>query len=253
MSRQPAGSFTSLPGQHSRALDELGQLICSGELEAGTSLTLEAIEERCGISRSVARETVRVLESMRLAASRRRVGVVILPEADWNLYDPQVIRWLLNSPDRARQLGILVELRAAIEPEAARLAAMRATSDQVSDLIALSGQLWAAGEQGDDDRFLELDVRFHALVLALSGNAMFSRLDQLIGQVLVSRTEHGLVPDHPATDALQLHLDVASAIQRRNPDAAYEVMRSIMVRAQDEITSIAQTADDPAKANAKQA
>jgi DNA-binding FadR family transcriptional regulator len=176
---------------------------------------------------------------MRLAASRRRVGVVILPEADWNLYDPQVIRWLLNSPDRARQLGILVELRAAIEPEAARLAATRATSDQVSDLIALSGQLWAAGEQGDDDRFLELDVQFHALVLALSGNAMFSRLDQLIGQVLVSRTEHGLVPDHPATDALQLHVDVASAIQRRNPDAAYEVMRSILVRAQHEITSIA--------------
>lgn len=243
MSNPPARSLVSLSGQHSRALDELGQLICSGELAAGTSLTLEAIEERCGISRSVARETVRVLESMRLVASRRRVGVVILGESDWNLYDPQVIRWRLNSPDRAHQLGLLVELRAAIEPEAARLAATHATSEQVSGLIALSGQLWAAGEQGDHERFLELDVQFHSMVLELSGNAMFSRLDQLVGQVLISRTEHGLVPDRPAADALQRHVDVAGAIQRRNPDAAYETMRSILATARHEIDFLSLTAD----------
>lgn len=227
--------LVSLAGLHSRALDDLGLAICAGELAAGSSLTLEEIEERCGISRSVARETVRVLESMRLVVSRRRIGVVVLPESEWNLYDPQVIRWRLDSPDRAEQLSAMVELRAAIEPEAARLAATRATAKDVSALIALSGELWAAGEQGDDDRFLELDVQFHALILRLSGNAMFSRLDGLIGQVLVSRTEHGLVPDRPADVALQLHVDVAGAIQRRDPDAAYEIMRSILVAALDEI------------------
>lgn len=235
MTPPPATALSSLAGQHSRALDELGRLICGGSVTPGSSLTLESIEERCGISRSVARETVRVLESMRLVASRRRVGVVVLPEAEWNLYDPQVIRWRLDSPDRAEQIASLVELRAAIEPEAARLAATRASSEQVSELIALSGQLWAAGEQGDDARFLELDVEFHARILDLSGNAMFSRLDGLIGQALVSRTEHGLVPDHPADSALQLHLDVASAIQRRDPDSAYTIMRSILVAVLDEI------------------
>ena len=232
-------ALVSLAGQHSRALDQLGTLICSGELVPGSSLTLEDIEERCAISRSVARETVRVLESMRLVASRRRIGVVVLPEAEWNLYDPQVIRWRLNSPDRAAQLASMVELRAAIEPEAARLAAQRATSQQVSELIALSGRLWAAGEQQDDELFLSLDVEFHAMVLELSGNAMFSRLNGLIGQVLVSRTEHGLVPDRPAGVALQLHVDVAGAIQRRDPDAAYAIMRSILVAALDEIDTLA--------------
>ncbi len=176
-----------------------------------------------------------MLESMRLVASRRRIGVVVLPEVEWNLYDPQVIRWRLSSPDRAEQIATLVELRAAIEPEAARLAATRASSEQVSELIALSAQLWAAGEQGDDARFLELDVEFHARILELSGNAMFSRLDGLIGQALVSRTEHGLVPDHPADSALQLHLDVASAIQRRDPEGAYAIMRSILVAVLGEI------------------
>jgi DNA-binding FadR family transcriptional regulator len=240
--------LVSLAGQHSRALDLLGSSICSGELAPGASLTLEDIDERCGISRSVARETVRVLESMRLVASRRRIGVVVLPEAEWNLYDPQVIRWRLASPDRAEQLASMVELRAAIEPEAARLAATRATSLQVSELIALSGRLWAAGEQGDDELFLTLDVEFHARVLELSGNSMFSRLNGLIGQVLVSRTEHGLVPDHPAGVALQLHVDVAGAIQRRDPDAAYAIMRSILVTALDEIDTLSVTTGGTARA-----
>jgi len=238
-----ASAIVSLAGQHTRALDELGRLICGGELAPGARLTLEDIEERCGISRSVARETVRVLESMRLVASRRRIGVVVLPESEWNLYDPQVIRWRLDSPDRAEQLSSMVELRAAIEPEAARLAASRATSQEVSELIALSGRLWAAGEQGDDELFLALDVEFHARILALSGNAMFSRLDGLIGQMLVSRTEHGLVPDRPADVALQLHVDVAGAIQRRDPDAAYAIMRSILVATLDEIDILSVAAD----------
>ncbi|HWI29905.1 MAG TPA: FCD domain-containing protein [Microbacterium sp.] len=235
--------FVSLAGLHSRALDQLGLAICAGELGPGSSLTLEEIEERCGISRSVARETVRVLEAMRLVVSRRRIGVVVLPESEWNLYDPQVIRWRLDSPDRAEQLSSMVELRAAIEPEAARLAATRATADEVSELIALSGRLWAAGEQGDDERFLKLDVEFHARILRLSGNAMFSRLDGLIGQMLVSRTEHGLVPDRPASVALQLHVDVAGAIQRRDPEGAYAIMRSILVAALDEIDGLSVAAE----------
>lgn len=240
-------ALVSLAGQHSRALDEMGHLICSGELAPGSSLTLEAMEERLGISRSVARETVRVLEAMRLVASRRRIGVVVLPESEWNLYDPQVIRWRLDSPDRAEQLASMVELRAAIEPEAARLAATRASAQQVSELMALSGQLWAAGEQGDHEAFLELDVQFHARVLELSDNAMFSRLDGLIGQLLVSRTEHGLVPDRPASVALQLHVDVAGAIQRRDPEAAYAIMRSILVTALDEIDILKMAAGEPSE------
>lgn len=234
-------ALVSLAGQHSRALDELGQLICAGGLTPGSSLTLEQIEERCGVSRSVARETVRVLESMRLVVSRRRVGVLVLPESEWNLFDPQVIRWLLNSSDRARLLASMVELRAAVEPEAARLAALRATSQQISELITLSGQLWAAGEQNDQELFLDLDVRFHALILALSGNALFTRLEASVGQVLVSRTEHGLVPDRPASVALQLHVDVAGAIQRRDADAAHALMRSILSTALDEIELLALT------------
>ena len=238
-SQESAGSLVSLAGLHSRVLDELGQAICAGDFANEAVLTLDAIEERYGVSRSVARETIRVLESMRLVVSRRRVGVVVLPDSEWNLYDPQIIRWRLASPDRAKQLAALIELRAAVEPEAARLAAQRASSAEVSELVALAAKLWAAGEEGDGEKFLSLDVEFHSRILRLSGNAMFARLEGVIAQILVSRTEHGLVPPVPDVGALQLHVDAAGAIQRRTPDAAYELMRSILAKAIDEIDTLA--------------
>src|SRR3954454_9231450 len=94
----------SLPGLHGQVLDQLGLEICSGRMPAGTVITLEEIERRYDVSRSVGREIIRVLESMRLVISRRRVGVVVLPVKEWNLFDPRVIHWRMQSPDRAEQM-----------------------------------------------------------------------------------------------------------------------------------------------------
>jgi DNA-binding FadR family transcriptional regulator len=238
-SAEDPGAPAAPRGQHSRALDELGSAICGGELAPGHALTLGAIENRYGVSRSVARETVRVLEALRLVASRRRIGVVVLPTSRWNLFDPQVIRWRLRSADRLGQLESLVELRAAVESDAARLAAARATPAQAGELLDVGGRLWAAGRRGDREEFLALDVRFHALVLESSRNPMFARLDSLIGEVLVSRTEHGLVPERPDLRALELHLELADAVHRRDADAAQAAMRSILAATAAEIHDLA--------------
>jgi DNA-binding FadR family transcriptional regulator len=175
---------------------------------------------------------------MGLVASRRRVGVQVLPAARWNLYDPQVIRWRLASPARAAQLQSLTELRTAVEPEAARLAALRAPLADASELMGLAGKLWAAGQSNDAEAFLLLDIQFHRLVLSSSGNEMFAKLNTLVEAVLTGRTQYGLMPSHPHNEALQLHVDVASAIQRRNGDDAHAAMLAIMARAFDEMSSI---------------
>ena len=59
-------------GQHASVLDALGGRIASGALAHGQVLTLDAVCAEYAVSRSVAREAVRVLESMGLVASRRR-------------------------------------------------------------------------------------------------------------------------------------------------------------------------------------
>src|SRR5437016_13101274 len=91
-------------GLHGSVLDQLGLLITSGELPAGQVLRIEQMESRFGVSRSVIRETIRVLESMGMVASRRRVGVTVAPRAAWNVFDPQIIAWRLDGPGREVQL-----------------------------------------------------------------------------------------------------------------------------------------------------
>ncbi len=63
-------------------------------------------------------------------------------------------------------------------------------------------------------------------------------LHPLIAEVLTGRTHYGMMPSQPHTEALQLHADVAAAIQRRQPEAAQGAMLRIMERAIDEMHAI---------------
>lgn len=226
------------PGLHSQVLDELGQAICEGRMPAGMTFTTEELENRYQVSRSVIRESLRALEAMGMVTSKRRVGNRVRPMSDWNVYDLNVIRWRLAGRDRIDQLRSLTQLRAAIEPAAAKLAASAAGFAQASDLMGIAGRLWAAGRSGDEELFLSLDIEFHALVMQMSGNEMFSRLNNLVSEVLIGRTHYGLMPKYPHAEALQLHVDVANSIQSGNGDAAEAAMLAIMTRTFTEMGQI---------------
>ena len=107
---------------HDSLLTAIGSEIVSGTLPSGDVITLDGVSATHGVSRSVAREAIRVLESMGMVSSRRRVGITIQPAEQWNVFDPRVIRWRLDSGDRAAQLVSLSELRRGFEPAAAALA-----------------------------------------------------------------------------------------------------------------------------------
>ena len=224
--------------RHASLVQSLGLAIAEGSLAPNSIVRLDELEAQHGVSRSVVREAARVLSSKGMLASRRRFGTVVQPEDDWNLYDPQVIRWRLASSRRLEQLQALNELRGAIEPQAARLAAERASWDAGSELVSLAARLWAAGQRGDQEEFLRLDVEFHAAVLKASGNAMFSQLQNLVAEVLTGRVEHGLMPQLPQHEALQLHVDVASAIQRGEASAAHAAMSRIVEQFAEEVGHI---------------
>lgn len=223
---------------HSALVQSLGLAIADGTLAAHTILRLDELESKHKVSRSVVREATRVLCSMGMLESRRRLGTVVQVEDRWNLYDPRVIRWRLASSGRLEQLRALNELRGAIEPQAARLAASRATLDAGSELVSQAARLWAAGQRGDHDEFLRLDIEFHASILKASGNPMFSQLHNLVREVLTGRTEHGLMPHLPHHEALQLHVDVASAIQRGEAAGAYAAMSRIVEQSTEEMSVI---------------
>jgi DNA-binding FadR family transcriptional regulator len=235
-------------GLHARVLDHLGTAICGGELAPGSVLNIDDLVERYAVSRSVVREVLRVLASIGFIEARRRVGVMILPPDAWNVFDPQVIRWRLASSGRIVQLRSITELRTAVEPHAAWLAAERVGHDEASDLVGLAAKMWAAGKAGDEERFLQLDIEFHRRVLVASGNEMFVRLQDLVAEVLTGRHQHHLMPHHPHEQALQLHAEVAQAIQRRDGERARKAMVQLMEQAFDEMSSIWEQTGEPAGA-----
>ncbi|MEU6717072.1 FCD domain-containing protein [Nonomuraea sp. NPDC046802] len=232
-------------GLHARVLDRLGTAICSGDVTAGSVLSIEDLVDRYQVSRSVIREVLRVLASMGLIETRRRVGIMIQPAETWSVFEPRVIRWRLASEGRMAQLRSITELRTAIEPHAAGLAAERVDDDEASELVGLAAKMWAAGKAGDESRFLGLDIDFHRRVLAASGNEMFAKLQLIVAEVLAGRHHYHLMPHYPDERALQLHTDVAQAIQRRDGARAREAMVGIMEQGFAEMKSMWERAAEP--------
>jgi DNA-binding FadR family transcriptional regulator len=215
---------------HHRAIENLGTRIISGELPAGQIMLAEKLEDELKVSRSVIREAVRVLQSLGLVETTKRVGIRVLPSSRWNPFDPQVIRWRLASDARGAQLRSLAELRSAVEPAAAELAAQNAPVPLRLELVDVARAMLDAGHKGDVARFLELDIQFHSLLLSGSGNEMFANLMGQVAETLTGRTVHGLMPDHPHEAALQWHVDLAEAIARGDAATARESSGKIMKR-----------------------
>ena len=219
--------------RHGGLLSALGSAIVSGVYPAGQVLTLDGVSSHYGVSRSVAREAIRVLESMGMVAARRRVGITVQPATDWNVFDPRLIRWRLDSGDRAAQLVSLSELRRGVEPAAAALAARRASADQCRIMAAAVSDMVVHGRAGNLEAYLQADKVFHRTLLEASGNEMFRALNGVVAEVLTGRTHHGMMPDTPNPAAIHLHDEVARAIRLRDESAAERAMRDII----DEATS----------------
>ncbi|TDE11445.1 FadR/GntR family transcriptional regulator [Jiangella asiatica] len=213
---------------HSRVVNALGSDIVGGRLAVGTALTLEGIQARFDVSRTVAREGMRILEAMHLVTSERRNGIVVQPAESWNVFDRRVIRWRLDSETRPAQLRSLTELRIGIEPFAAHLAAARATEDEKDALRQAAGEMRVFGEAGRLDRYLAADIAFHRTVLRASHNEMYVALIEPVIEAVSERPLHGHSHAYPVPAAMDLHEAVMLAIADGDGAAAESAMLGIL-------------------------
>ena len=209
-------------------LDSLGRAIMTGEMAPGQSLTLETLQSRYGVSRTLARDCVHTLESIGIVASRRRVGIVVQPREHWSALAPELVRWQLEADPRGPKLGALTELRAAIEPVAAAAAARRATEEQRSGLLALAAAIRAKGATGNVASYLDDDIAFHSLVLEASHNDTFKALTGIVAEVLSGRARLTGRVQVPQPEALELHERVAGAIAAGDAATAESSMRDLV-------------------------
>lgn len=228
----PAGTAAVL---HTRIIDTLGQDIVDGVLPEGTRLTIEGLQRRFGVSRTVVRDCMHVLEAMHLIVPRRRVGLVVQGPGCWNVYEARVIRWRLNGPGRSAQFRSLTQLRRAVEPVAAALAAHNASSAERLRIVELAQDLRRLGEEGELEHFLAVDIEFHTLILRAGGNEMFATLHGVVAEVLSGRTHQGLMPHRPEESALTAHTQVAAAIRDGDAGTAEAFMGSLLAEVGDAI------------------
>lgn len=193
----------------------IGADICGGRHPPGTVLPRES--DLCaayGVSRTVVRESLKVLETKGLVRGRPRIGTVVCDRAEWNVLDAQILEWMGPEVLSVDLLGAILEARRTVEPAAAGLAAERASTQEIADLERACDEMTAAA--GDLEAFTAADARFHEMLLRASHNQVFRQLSSIIHAAL----SHALhVSNRAATErgeALAVHRELVDALRLRD-------------------------------------
>lgn len=224
--RRAAGSRGR--GLHGQLVQQLGQMIVSGDLGADRPLVPEEIGQRFEVSRTVVRESLRVLEAKGLVSARPNVGTRVRPVADWNLLDPDIIEWRAFGPQRDDQRRELNELRWTIEPLAARLAAGHGRADvqqRLADMVEIMGH--ALG-QGDAITFARADNEFHGLLIQVAGNRMLEHLSGIVSAALQVSGSATTTCDRPSEACVAHHARIVEALAAGDAAGAEGAMRQLL-------------------------
>ncbi|MET0694205.1 MAG: FCD domain-containing protein [Propionibacteriaceae bacterium] len=224
----------------STVVDALGQEIVSGQLAVGQVLSADLVCQRFDVSRPIARESLRELESLGLVRARPQVGTTVLASPSWNLFHPRLIGWR-GRHEFDEQLREVLEMRSGLEPVAAGLAAGRIGDEDLVLLKAAWEGMRDAASRDDSPAYVEHDADFHRVIYATSRNALIGQFSAIVAAVFQTRLHGPTSPINPQTQqSLDLHGRLYRAIAARRPDQAERAARLIITASMAEFD-----VDDP--------
>ncbi|MCS2608619.1 FadR/GntR family transcriptional regulator [Halomonas dongshanensis] len=213
--------------------DQLETLIVRGEVAVGDKLPTEnSLCESFGVSRTVIREAITHLKSLGLVETRRGVGTTVLRASKIEALPAERI-----NPTTVEDILHLLELRLAIEPSAAELAAQRYDS---SDQMRLESQFnaftsaYAAHSQAREE-----DYQFHFAIATATKNPFFKSFYEQWSEGVIPRAKLITSEINPLSSQRYLervqqeHARILSAILSRDSKAAYNAMQQHLSRARD--------------------
>ncbi|MGC2111208.1 MAG: FadR/GntR family transcriptional regulator [Candidatus Korobacteraceae bacterium] len=218
----PFAQLESTESLHSRVTRALALEVIKSERNAQL-LVFPNEGELCkqlGVSRSILREAVKVLEDKGMVEVRPRSGTRSRPRAQWNQLDPDILAWQSNLKPDPRFLHDLCEVRLAIEPIASGFAALRASDEEIVLIRQCLGRRLQIVASQDLDAAVEADLQYHTAVIAASHNPLFLQLNTTIRDPFRVALSYTLLL--PASVALELeqYRKLTEAIEARNPLAA---------------------------------
>jgi DNA-binding FadR family transcriptional regulator len=217
---QPGLSFTYA------LADQLGQAIVARDYAEAVFPNEGELSRQFGASRCVTREAVKMLTAKGLLSARPRHGTIIQPETEWNMLDPDVLRWLLERKFSLRLLADFTEMRLGIEPAAAAIAARNA-DEQGLNAIRKGLDRMKAAALGEDDP-LSADIAFHVAILDATNNPFYRELGGLVNTALrISIRFTNRIKGRTAS--IPSHEIVADAIIARDAQKASTAMHDMIV------------------------
>ena len=224
-------NLTSHPRRKSRSLtaelvERLTAEVREGRLAEGDKLPTEAaIMEAFGVSRTVVREAISRLQAAGLVETRHGVGTFVLAQSDTPSFrvSPEQLGTL-------RDVIALLELRISVETEAAALAAVRRSEDNLQQMEQALKAFNDAIESGRDA--VAADVDFHQEIARSTQNPHFAELMKSLGAGVIPRSRlDNPIPVEPERLAYlrrvnQEHESIFRAISAQDVDAARAAMRT---------------------------
>jgi DNA-binding FadR family transcriptional regulator len=180
--------IVSIPTQrahsnHAEVARNIGINIISGRYAEGTKLPGDAeLTLLFGVSRPVLREAVKTLVAKGLLSTKARVGTVVRERSAWNMFDIDVLAWHLDAGIDKHFLRDLADIRLAVEPRAAALAAERRSDADVAELRRSISCMRAA--PSDSVGFADADLSLHITVANASGNPFMRSIGWVIEAAL---------------------------------------------------------------------
>jgi DNA-binding GntR family transcriptional regulator len=185
-------------------IEAIQELIVSGQLKPGQHLVESELAELLGVSRQPVREALQQLSG----------------EGWVDLHPGQGAFVHVPTVEEADQL---LAVRALLETESARLAALHAGEDGVRRLRALCARGIAAVKSDDVEAAVATNSELHALVTALSGNQVLAELASQVARRV--RWYHTPVARRRGMDSWQEHTALIDAIEAGDEDRAAHIMR----------------------------
>jgi DNA-binding FadR family transcriptional regulator len=222
---------------HGNTLDALGEAIVSGRYLPGATVPPEpTLGEELGVSRTIVREAVKSLVAKGLVSTGPKVGTRVLPSEQWNWFDPDVVAWQSKVGLTREFLRDLQETRRVVEPAAVRLAAQRATAEDIAGIEAAYEGMRSAVEEGGD--YVTYDLRFHQGLLKACHNRMLVQMGKALSALLRTSFEISTSRKDGPRGSLPLHRAVLDAVAAHDPVGAEKAILVLIDGARDDIEAV---------------
>ena len=219
---------------HGNTVDHLGEAIVSGRYAVGSSIPPEPLLcAELGISRTVVREAVKSLVAKGLVITGPKLGTRVLPDDQWNWFDPEVIGWHSRNGLTPEFIRDLQELRRVVEPASVRLAAERATAADIAEIEEAYAGMKQAVEHGGD--YVTHDLRFHQGLLKAAHNRLLAQMSKALGALLRTSFEISTSKKDGPRISLPMHREVLDAVAAHDPPRAEAAILRLIDGAREDI------------------